>query len=83
MRLVAVFGQELKRLPVSNELRRYARALLRAEPPPTSPRTVYRFRRDTEPWAAEAARFARGGEELERAIEEARAAIPPNRCSGA
>lgn len=77
MRLVAVFGWELKRLPVSNELRRYASALLRAEPPDdVSARSVYRFRRDTEPWAVEAARFARGGEELERAIEEARAADP-------
>jgi tRNA nucleotidyltransferase/poly(A) polymerase len=77
MRLVTVFGRELKRLPVSNELRRYARALLRAEPPgDLSARSVYRFRRDTEPWAVEAARFARGGEELERAIEDARAADP-------
>jgi tRNA nucleotidyltransferase/poly(A) polymerase len=77
MRLVAVFGRELKRLPVSNELRRYASALLRAEPPgDLSARSVYRFRRDTEPWAVEAARFSRGGEELERAIEQARAADP-------
>jgi len=75
-RLVAVFGEELKRLPVSNELRRYASALMRAEPPgDLSARSVYRFRRETEPWAVEAARFA-GGEELERAIEEARAADP-------
>lgn len=77
MRLVAVFGRELKRLPVSNELRRYASALLRAEPPgDLSARSVYRFRRDTEPWAVEAARFAGGGEELERAIEQAQAADP-------
>ena len=32
-RLVAVFGDSLRRLPVSNELKRYARALLRAERP--------------------------------------------------
>jgi hypothetical protein len=79
MRLVAVFGRGLERLPVSNELRRYARALLRAEPPPPgelSARSVFRFRRDTEPWAVDAARFAGGGEELERAIERARAADP-------
>ncbi len=33
LRLVAVFGDGLGRLPVSNDLRRYARALLRAELP--------------------------------------------------
>lgn len=73
MRLVAVFGAGLARFPVSNELRRYASSLLRAEAPEEiSPRTVYRFRRMTEPWADEAARFIGAGEELERAIEEAR-----------
>jgi Poly A polymerase head domain len=77
MRLVAVFGDGLGRLPVSNELRRYAGSLLRAElPPDRSPRAIYRFRRATEPWATDAARFAGGGAELVRAIEEARAADP-------
>lgn len=77
MRLVAVFGERLGRLPVSNELRRYARALLRAEPPEElSPRSVYRFRQATEPWALDAARFAGAGSELERAIEEARERDP-------
>jgi hypothetical protein len=77
MRLVAVFGDRLGRLPVSNELRRYARALLRAKPPSElTPRTVFRFRRETEPWAVDAARFAGGGEELEQAIEEARSRDP-------
>jgi tRNA nucleotidyltransferase/poly(A) polymerase len=77
LRLVAVFEDRLARLPISNELQRFARALLRAKPPhEISPRTVFRFRRETEPWAAEAARFAGAGEELERAIEEARAADP-------
>jgi hypothetical protein len=77
MRLVAVFGDRLARFPVSNELRRYARALLRAElPAELSPRSVYRFRRATEPWALEAARFAGGGEALERAVEEARRRDP-------
>ena len=72
-RLVAVFGERLGRLPVSNELRRYASALLRAEAPAeVTPRSVFRFRRATEPWATDAARFALAGEELERAIEEAR-----------
>jgi tRNA nucleotidyltransferase/poly(A) polymerase len=78
MRLVAVFEERLERLPVSNELRRYSRALLRAKPPgELSPRSVFRFRRETEPWATEAARFAGGGEALERAIEEARRRDPP------
>ena len=73
MRLVAVFGEGLARFPVSNELRRYASALLRAEAPAeVSPRTVFRFRRTTEPWADDAARFIGGGEELVRAIEKAR-----------
>ena len=77
MRLVAVFGRGLERLPISNELSRYARALLRAEPPDEiSPRTVFRFRMSTEPWATDAARFAGAGEELERAIEEARKGDP-------
>ena len=73
MRLVAVFGERVGRFPISNELRRYASALLRAEAPvEVSPRTVFRFRRTTEPWADEAAQFVGGGEELVRAIEEAR-----------
>jgi tRNA nucleotidyltransferase/poly(A) polymerase len=77
MRLVAVFGERLVRLPVSNELKRYARTLLRAESPgEVSARAVYRFRLATEPWALDAARFAGAGPELERAIEEARARDP-------
>lgn len=77
MRLVAVFEQQLERLPISNELRRYARTLLRAKPPDDlTPRSVFRFRRQTDPWATEAARFAVAGEELERAIEEARSRDP-------
>jgi tRNA nucleotidyltransferase/poly(A) polymerase len=78
LRLVAVFGDSLGRLPVSNELRRYASVLLRAElPPDLSARSIHRFRRATEPWATDAARFAGGGANLERAIEEARAHDPP------
>jgi Poly A polymerase head domain/Probable RNA and SrmB- binding site of polymerase A len=78
MRLVAVFEERLERLPVSNELRRYAGALLRAKPPQElSPRSVFRFRRETEPWATDAARFAGGGDALERAIEDARRRDPP------
>lgn len=77
MRLVGVFGERLGRLPISNELRRYARALRRTKPPSEiSPRTVFRFRRETEPWAIDAARFAGADEALERAIEEARRRDP-------
>ncbi len=77
LRLIAVFGDRLGQLPVSNELRRYAGKLLRAElPPDLDPRAIHRFRRATEPWAIDAARFAGGGDDLERAIEEARAIDP-------
>lgn len=77
MRLTAIFGERLAQFPISKELRRYAVALLRAQPPDEiTPRTVFRFRRRTEPWAAEAARFAGGGEELERAIEDSRRGDP-------
>jgi hypothetical protein len=77
MRLVAAFGDRVGRLPVSNELRRHARKLLRAElPQDLSPRSIHRFRRETEPWALDAARFAGGDAELERAIEAARLAEP-------
>ena len=74
-RLVAVFGDTLRRLPVSNELRRFAAALLRAEPPEQDARSIHRFRRATEPWALEALAFV-GASELAPAIEEARAADP-------
>jgi tRNA nucleotidyltransferase/poly(A) polymerase len=74
-RLVAVFGEELRRFPVSNELRRFAAALLRAEPPGQDARAIHRFRRVTEPWSLEALAFA-GASELAPAVEEARASEP-------
>jgi hypothetical protein len=74
-RLVAVFGEELRHFPVSNELRRFASALLRAEPPVHDARAIHRFRRATEPWALEALAFA-GASELGPAVEEARANDP-------
>jgi hypothetical protein len=74
-RLVAVFGGELRHFPVSNELRRFAAALLRAEPPEHDARGIHRFRRATEPWALEALAFA-GASELGPAVEEARANDP-------
>ena len=75
-RLVAIFGAELERYPISNELRRFGRALLRAErPPDESPRSLHRFRRATEPWALEALSFV-NAPELAGAVVEARRADP-------
>jgi tRNA nucleotidyltransferase/poly(A) polymerase len=74
-RLVAVFGDALRRLPVSNELRRFAGALLRAEPPKDDARSIHRFRRATEPWSLEALAFI-GASQLAPAVEEARANEP-------
>jgi tRNA nucleotidyltransferase/poly(A) polymerase len=74
-RLVAVFGEKLRRLPVSNELRRLATALVRAERPQGDPRSIHRFRRATEPWSLEALAFV-GASELSPAIEDARNAEP-------
>lgn len=75
-RLVAVFGANLERLPISNELRRYVRVLLRAEAPADdSPRALHRFRRATEPWALDALALL-GAEGLRGAVERARASDP-------
>jgi hypothetical protein len=74
-RLVAVLGEGLERLPVSNELRRYARSLLRAETPGDDPRSIHRFRRATEPWALDALAFL-GASELAGTVEAARATEP-------
>ena len=71
-RLVAVFGEQLTRLPISNAERRYASALLGASPPGDgSPRAIHRFRRSTEPWALDALAFV-GAWELAGAIEASR-----------
>jgi hypothetical protein len=75
-RLVAVFGEGLRRFPISNELRRYAHRLLAAEPPPDdSPRSIFRFRRATEPWALEALAFI-GAQGLSDLVLEARSRDP-------
>ena len=70
-RLVAVFGEGLRRFPVSNELRRLATKLLRVERPEPDARSIHRFRRATEPWALEALAFV-DAPELVDAVEEAR-----------
>jgi tRNA nucleotidyltransferase/poly(A) polymerase len=75
-RLVAVFGERLGELPISNELRRYARALLRAEAPTDdSARAIHRFRKATEPWALDALVYV-GAPRLAGSVERARAQEP-------
>lgn len=76
MRLVAVLRENLERLPVSKDLRRFAHTLLAAQTPSdASPRAIHRFRRATEPWELEALRFL-GAEEHADAVRRARAAEP-------
>jgi len=75
-RLVAVFGERLRKLPISRDLRRYAAALLRARrPEDESARAIHRFRRVTEPWALDALAFL-GATELAGAVEKARRVDP-------
>jgi tRNA nucleotidyltransferase/poly(A) polymerase len=74
-RLVAVFREGLRSLPTSNELRRFAGALLRAGQPDGDARSIHRFRRATEPWSLEALAFV-GAPELAGSIEEARSHDP-------
>jgi hypothetical protein len=70
--LVAVLGEALFRLPISNELRRYAKTLLAVSRPSNdSPREIHRFRRATEPWALDALALL-GASELASAVEAAR-----------
>src|SRR5262249_28569561 len=71
-RLVTVFKERVRSLPVSAETRRYARVLLNAErPADRTPRTIYRFPRATEPWTRDALAFV-GASELAREVEAAR-----------
>ena len=76
-RLVAVFGENLVRLPISKDLKRYSAALRRARTPEDpSPRAIHRFRRQTEPWALDALAYV-GATELVDLVEAARRADPP------
>lgn len=73
---VLCLGDALERLPISNELRRYARALAHAEPPADDgARALHRFRRATEPWALDALAYL-GLPALRGAVVEARARDP-------
>jgi hypothetical protein len=75
--LVAVFDEDLGRFPISNDLRRLARTLLRARRPvDDSPRQIHRFRRRTEPWALSALAFL-GATDLYDAVRAARAGDHP------
>jgi len=66
LRLVTVFGESLRRLPISGELDRYLAKLLGARlPVDDSPRQIHRFRRATEPWAIDALAFLGAGEYAE------------------
>jgi hypothetical protein len=74
--LVVVFGEDIERLPISNEFSRFARTLLAARrPQDDSPRMIHRFRRATEPWALEALAFLDAGD-LADAVRAARADEP-------
>jgi tRNA nucleotidyltransferase/poly(A) polymerase len=75
-RLVAFLGEAALALPISNELRRYARTLLRAEPPADdSPRAIHRFRRETRPWELDALAFL-GATRFADAVRAARDCEP-------
>ena len=74
--LALALGDALFRLPISNDLRRFASVLDRAvRPADDSARAIHRFRRATEPWALEAL-AALGETDLVPAVEAARAADP-------
>jgi hypothetical protein len=75
-RLAVTFGENLKRLPISGDLRRFVTKVLRAQPPADgSPRSIHRFRRATEPFAPEALAYLGAGN-LMGAVERARATEP-------
>jgi tRNA nucleotidyltransferase/poly(A) polymerase len=74
--LVVVLGEDIKRYPVSNDVKRLARTLLRAErPEDDSARAIHRFRRATEPWALTALAYL-GADDLYEAVRAARVAEP-------
>ena len=74
---MVVLGENLLRLPISNQTRRFAKVLLAAtRPQDASPRELHRFRRRTEPWGLSALAFL-GATDLYDPLREARASEPP------
>jgi len=75
-RLTVTFGENLQRLPIPGDLRRFSNVVRRAEAPAdASPRAIHRFRRATEPFALEALAYV-GASELTAAVEQARTDEP-------
>jgi Poly A polymerase head domain/Probable RNA and SrmB- binding site of polymerase A len=75
-RLAVTFGENLRRLPIPGDLRRFANVVLKGEAPADgSPRAIHRFRCATEPFALEALAYA-GALELTAAVEQARMVEP-------
>ncbi|HEY3069958.1 MAG TPA: hypothetical protein VGJ34_06540 [Gaiellaceae bacterium] len=74
--LVVIFGENLFRLPISNEMKRFAKVLLSAErPEEATPRKLHRFRKSSEPWALSALAFL-GATDLYDAVRAARVSDP-------
>jgi hypothetical protein len=74
--LAVTFGENLKRLPIPGDLRRFVSIMLRAHPPEDgSARAIHRFRRATEPFALEALAYV-GAKEFVDVVERARANEP-------
>ena len=75
-RLVCALGEAVLRLPVSRELARYTRMLLRTRvPEDAGARAIHRFRRETEPWSLDALGYL-GALEHAGAVEQARLREP-------
>jgi Poly A polymerase head domain len=75
-RLTVTFDENLRRLPIPGDLRRFTDILLRAEPPADgSPRAIHRFRRATEPYALETLAYL-GATDLVGSVEHSRATDP-------
>ena len=72
-RLTVTFGENLRRLPIPGDLRRFAGIVLRVDAPADdSPRMIHRFRCATEPFALEALAFTGAAPSFVRAVERAR-----------
>jgi Poly A polymerase head domain len=80
--LVVIFGEKLLDLPISNDQKRFAKTLLGASrPEDESPRSIFRFRSATEPWALSALAFI-GATDIYDAVRAARVADSPELLRG-